>query len=210
MKEMYILDKIETLRDEKTPNEIEDMLLNGELGEIGTSCDRYQYIGDLAVSWLVIEAHEPGFVEWMSNHPNKNVVHHKDKDILNNAYLNLQVMSRGDHASLHVIAWHKDKVNAEFIKAKGKEHSDWFKDRSNAEAIRACNAKHSKTCEEKRTVPGTLGEFFTVREFAKANKVNIDTASSRVAMLFRDGKVACKEKFIDGYWCNLYKKEELK
>lgn len=61
-KEMNILEKVESLRSEKTPEEIEEMLLNGSLGKIHSGNGGYQYIEDLQLSWLVVEAHEPGFI----------------------------------------------------------------------------------------------------------------------------------------------------
>lgn len=134
-----ILTEVESLRDKKTTVEIEQLLLNEELGEIGVSSNGYQYVDDLAVSHLVIEIHNPGFLEWMRNHPNKYVVHHIDSNPLNNVYLNLQVMKRSEHSRIHAVTYHSDPKNVEAkkdtAKAISKARIAYFADPANAEKV---------------------------------------------------------------------------
>lgn len=95
MNPLHCLNAIESLRDRKTPDEIETMLLGGEFGEIRTHANSYQYINSLAVSYLIVEIHEPGFIIRMRQHPQEYVVHHKDGNPSNNIYSNLRMMKGG-------------------------------------------------------------------------------------------------------------------
>lgn len=154
-----VLSKIETLRVEKTSKKIEQLLLNDKLGKVYTDPGKYQFIGTIRLSWLVVEAYLPGFIKWMWMHPNEYVVHHKDGNPLNNAYVNLQVMKRSAHVSMHntdlkykeanrirsekisksLIAYNADPNNAEDIENRHKEQSKlmikYHDDPNNAEDI---------------------------------------------------------------------------
>lgn len=194
-----VLEKIESLRKDKTPNEIEDLLLNGKLGNVRADTNGYQYIGIITLSSLVVEAHRFGFVKCMWMHPYKYVVHHKDGNPLNNIYENLQVMKWADHIKFHRTAY------------IGKKHSDWFKDPVNAETIEARCKAISKT---KRKDNGWItpesnfelfGSPFTRKDYAEASKILLVTAWSRLSVLLKEGQITCKKELINGSWCNVYR-----
>lgn len=176
---MNVINEIETLRNKKTPDEIDQLLVNGELGEIHFWNGR-PYIGNLALSYLIVEVHEPGFIE---NRPKGTVVHHIDGNPMNNAYVNLRVMSLSDHTSLH----RTDPRFAEDIENIGKAIS-----------------------ETKRKNWIDLSVFtkpFTVGDYAEASKIGFDTARYRLGMLVKEGELVCEKGLVNGTQCNVYRRE---
>lgn len=220
-----MLEKIETLRNGRTPNKIESLLLAEKLGEIRTRSDGYQFIENYPLSWLVVEIHNSGFIDWMTKHPYKYVVHHIDGDILNNIYENLRVMKWGSHVRLHMSAYYADLVNAETIEARGKKrsnwcadpanaeaieasgrkYSEWFADKANAETIKARNKAMSKT--KRKSWPDLLSfkQFFTTDDYAEVGKVGYGTANYRLKMLLSEGQITCEKKLVDERWSNIYR-----
>lgn len=226
---MKILEKIKALKNEgKSPDKIEKALLSEKLGKIVISHGGYQFIGDLALSHLVVEAHNPGFINWMIKHPNANVVHHKDRDITNNTYLNLQVMSQSDHSRMH----RTDPKFIEAEKARNKKHSEWFTDPANAKAIEARNKKisgslvtynanlanveavetKSKAMSEtkRKNWPdlSTFKKLFTIREYTEASRVGYGTALYRLKKLLNEGLITCETELVGKRWQNVYRRIE--
>lgn len=201
-----ILTEINALRNKKTPEEIEDLILDGEFGKVVIGLDSYQFIRDFRLSWLVVEAHESGFIEWMRKHPNEYVVHHKDGNKLNNIFTNLQVMSRNSHLSLH----RTDPKFAGTEKARkekfSKAISAYYADPANAKDIEDRGKAISDTKIAKRNWIDLerLKKLFTVKEYAKANNIRFGTAWLRLSILLKDGKVVCEKKLVDRKWYNIY------
>lgn len=180
-----MIEKIESLRTTKTPNEIETVLLSGQLGEIRIGSSGYQYIENLALSHLVVEIHNPGFIKWMLEHPNEYVVHHLDGNILNNVYLNLQVMNRSNHASMHDIVCYADPANAEAVDDRNK-------------AI-------SKTRRKSWIDLSVFKKLFTVKEYAEVSEIRPGIAHYRLAALLAENQLTCEKAWI-GSRHNVYRK----
>lgn len=228
---MNVLSRIEFLRSKgESPSEIERLLLCGKLGKANIDHEGYQYVKNLALSWLVVEVHRPGFIKWMRQHPNEYVVHHIDRNILNNAYINLQVMSRGNHQSVH----RTDPKYAEVEKARLKKVSEsrivWYKDKANAKTIESANEKRSRTMVAYHSDPKNAkairmmyndrtkdsrknwrvldSDLFTVGEYSAANGISPNTAFQRLTMFIKESQITCEKKLIGSRWCNVYRNIE--
>lgn len=199
-----ILEKIKILRNEKSPSEIEAMLLTGKLGEIRLDDHSYQRIENLAVSHLVIEVHNPGFIERMREHPNKNVVHHKDGNQLNNAFSNLQTMSRSEHNSMHATDPRFAEAKKDMREKISKSLVTYNTNPDNAEAIKAKSEAISKTRRERWIDLSVFKESFTVKEFAKVNMTGYGTAWYRLKMLVNEGQIVCEKKLVRESRLNVY------
>lgn len=221
---MGVIEKIKSLRKSETPGEIEKALLSGELGKIWTSSERYQYIETIALSWLVVEVHEPEFIEWMQAHQWKYVVHHTDGNPLNNVYLNLRVMKRSEHIKLHfsdpkftknveqrnekisvsMKAYHADPANVKDIEARGKKISAYLANPVNAKDIEVRHKKLSKTLRKYWVDLLAFESLFTVKDYATVSKICLATAYYRLESLCRSGEIVCKRELIGSYWQNTY------
>lgn len=203
-----MIEKIESLRRDNTPNGIESLLLTGKLGEIRTDTYGYLRITDIKINWLVVEVHKPGFIEWMWKHPNKYVVHHIDGDKLNNVYSNLQVMSRSDHTKLH----RTDPRFAETEEARcrklSKSATAYNSDPNNVEDINARAIAMSETKRKKWSDLSKFTKFFTVGEYAEVGGISADRAQHRLMALFREGQVIREKVLSDGKWYNVYRRTE--
>lgn len=226
-----MIEKIKALKNKGLPlEEIENLLLTEELGKIETWPNGYQYIENFALSWLIVEVHKPRFIEWMGAHSKKFVVHHRDGNPTNNLRSNLRIMSRSIHLSLHRndprfaevekarnekhLDWYKDSSNAETEKARGKKISAYYKGPANAEIIETRSKKHSEILRKNNgwITSESNTEFFkspfTVREYAVASEISLNTAQDRLASLFRSKEVTSEKRLISGKQCNVFRKSE--
>lgn len=185
-----MIEKIESLRPNKTPDAIESLLLSGKIGKIRIDGDGYQRIKGVQLSWLTVEAHKPGFIEWMRMHSHKYVVHHKDGNPLNNIFSNLQVMTRSEHVSMHRIAYNADPMNAEDIKVSHE----------------AQGKAESKTKRKSWIDLKAFKKFFTIGEYAKVSRVSYDTAYNRLTLLLCDNQITCEKMLISERQCNIYRR----
>lgn len=153
---MYIIRKIVRLRKEQVlPSEIERLLVDGRLGKITIRQDGHRYVEDYPLSWLIINAYYPKFIECIRLHKNKYVVHHKDGNPLNDSYGNFRVMRRSKHTSSHnavnravagakVSKWFNDPKNKTAVEQRNKNISDWYQKPDNQEEISASNIQRSE------------------------------------------------------------------
>lgn len=225
---MLALERIESLKNEgKSPDEIESLLLNEELGKIRPDKEGYQYIGNIRLSWLIVEVHKSGFIECMHMHTKEYVVHHKDGNILNNIYSNLQVMKWGNHTKLHC----NDPKFAETERIRNKKHSKWWNDPVNTEAIKARNEATSRSLIAYNTDPAntkaikvgrknysktkrknwpdltTFKKPFTVGDYADVGGVSVDTAWDRLKRLLTEGQITCEKMLVNRKWNNVYRRK---
>ncbi len=118
--------QIESLRKERSPNEIEEMLLSGQLGKIFTY-GNYHFAGGYKLSHLTIEIYHPGFIKYNTEHLWKLIVHHRDSNSMNDSYENLKVIRRDHHHRMHMFRYYSDPNNKKANEKKKKNCSYYQK-----------------------------------------------------------------------------------
>lgn len=216
-------------------NRIENLLLGCNIkGSYRFQFASRVYVDLWPLSWLVVEAHNSGFVSWMEQHPNKNVVHHIDFDPSNDQYKNLQVLTRSEHARLHDTSNHINELNRRIaisegmdlyysnltdpsimldrtIKIKESLRQYWNDDKKREEKSRMTKAYWSTRSRVRIPTNDELRFFkreFTVGEYAKHFGISIPSAHKRLVVLrYNHYIVASRISDISSY--NLFRSPEV-
>lgn len=208
---MDTLERIEVLKDERiTPNTIEEMLLDGRLGNVNRISSGRCTIGSFQRSRLVVEAYNPGFIQQIGR---VRIVHHKDGDPSNDKYVNLQVMERGDHTSLYwedgdnkeaarkkisksVRKFFNDPKSKKIIEVRNQNISNYYDIPGNREVL---GNKISKGRRESWIKPEDNPEFFnkwfTIEQYAKLCNIRLDRADWRLRKMYLERKLTRKYRY---------------